>query len=177
MNVIDLLEREQEKPEVPALRSGDTVRVHVKVVEGTRERIQVFEGVVIAINGKLGPRTSFTVRRISHGVGVERTFLLHSPRIDRIEVLRHGDVRRAKLFYLREKVGKRARIRERREPIGGRATSRAGRGSIVEEEVPGELDGADDDLELEDTDAELDIDSELQSEGEVIAEGAQSEEA
>ena len=121
MNVIDLLEREQEKPEVPQLRSGDTVRVHVKVVEGTRERIQVFEGVVIAVNGTVGARTSFTVRRISHGVGVERRFLLHSPRLDRIEVLRHGDVRRAKLFYLREKVGKRARIRERREPMGGAA--------------------------------------------------------
>jgi large subunit ribosomal protein L19 len=94
--------------------------VHVKVVEGTRERIQVFEGVVIALHGKTGIGASFTVRRIaSHGVGVERTFLLHSPRIDRIEVLRHGDVRRAKLFYLREKVGKRARIRERRQPLGG----------------------------------------------------------
>jgi len=123
--VIDLLQREQEKPEVPVLRSGDTVRVHVKVVEGTRERIQVFEGVVIAVNGTTGLHTSFTVRRISHGVGVERTFLVHSPRLDRIEVLRHGDVRRAKLYYLREKVGKRARIRERREPIGGSAmTSR-----------------------------------------------------
>jgi large subunit ribosomal protein L19 len=119
VNVIDLLAREQEKKEVPVLRPGDTVRVHVKVVEGTRERIQVFEGVVIALNGKVGLRTSFTVRRISHGVGVERTFLVHSPRIDRIEVLRHGQVRRAKLFYLREKVGKHARVRERREPIGG----------------------------------------------------------
>jgi large subunit ribosomal protein L19 len=94
--------------------------VHVKVVEGTRERIQVFEGVVIALSGKTGIGASFTVRRIaSHGVGVERTFMLHSPRIDRIEVLRHGDVRRAKLYYLREKVGKRARIRERRQPVGG----------------------------------------------------------
>jgi large subunit ribosomal protein L19 len=119
VNVIDLLQREQEKPEVPVLRSGDTVRVHVKVVEGTRERIQVFEGVVIAVNGTTGLHTSFTVRRVSHGVGVERTFLVHSPRLDRIDVLRHGDVRRAKLYYLREKVGKRARIRERREPIGG----------------------------------------------------------
>jgi large subunit ribosomal protein L19 len=119
VNVIDLLQREQEKPEVPVLRSGDTVRVHVKVVEGTRERIQVFEGVVIAVNGTTGLHTSFTVRRVSHGVGVERTFLVHSPRLDRIDVLRHGDVRRAKLYYLRETVGKRARIRERREPIGG----------------------------------------------------------
>jgi large subunit ribosomal protein L19 len=119
VNVIDLLQREQEKPEVPVLRPGDTVRVHVKVVEGTRERIQVFEGLVIAVNGKTGLRTSFTVRRISHGVGVERTFLVHSPRLDKIEVLRHGHVRRAKLFYLREKVGKRARVRERRQPVGG----------------------------------------------------------
>jgi len=126
MNVIDLLEREQAKKAVPTLRSGDTVKVHAKVVEGTRERVQVFEGVVIAVGGGSGPRARFTVRRISHGVGVERTFLLHSPRIDKIEILRHGDVRRAKLFYLREKVGKRARIRERRHPIGGRA------------EVPGE---------------------------------------
>jgi large subunit ribosomal protein L19 len=125
MNVIDLLEREQEKPEVPVLRSGDTVRVHVKVVEGTRERIQVFEGVVIALGGKTGLASTFTVRRVAHGVGVERTFLVHSPRIDKIEVLRHGDVRRAKLYYLREKVGKRARIRERREPIGGGQMTRS----------------------------------------------------
>ena len=119
MNVIDLIKREQEKREVPVLRAGDTVRVHVKVVEGTRERIQVFEGVVIAVRGKKGIGTRFTVRRVSHGVGVERTFLVHSPRLDRIEVLRHGQVRRAKLFYLREKVGKHARIRERRSPVGG----------------------------------------------------------
>jgi large subunit ribosomal protein L19 len=119
VNVIDLLKREQEKQEVPILRSGDTVRVHVKVVEGTRERIQVFEGVVIAVKGKTGLSTSFTVRRLAHGVGVERTFLVHAPRIDKIEVLRHGQVRRAKLFYLREKVGKHARIRERRQPVGG----------------------------------------------------------
>jgi len=125
MNVIDLLEREQEKHEVPVLRSGDTVRVHVKVVEGTRERIQVFEGVVIALGGKTGLGSTFTVRRVTHGVGVERTFLVHSPRLDKIEVLRHGDVRRAKLYYLREKVGKRARIRERREPIGGGQMTRS----------------------------------------------------
>lgn len=121
MNIIDLLESEQEKAETPILRSGDTVRVHVKVVEGTRERIQVFEGIVIAVNGKTGLGTSFRVRRVAHGVGVERTFLVHSPRIDKIDVLRHGDVRRAKLFYLRDKVGKRARVRERRQPIGGSA--------------------------------------------------------
>src|SRR5439155_26130430 len=112
------LEKEQQKAKVPALRAGDTVKVHAKVVEGTRERIQVFEGIVIRVTGG-GLRQNFTVRRVSHGVGVERTFLVHSPRIDRIDVLRHGQVRRAKLFYLREKVGKHARIRERRHPIGG----------------------------------------------------------
>ena len=140
MNVVELLEREQEKAEVPVLRSGDTVRVHVKVVEGTRERIQVFEGVVISLHGKTGIGASFTVRRIaSHGVGVERTFLLHSPRIDRIEVLRHGDVRRAKLFYLREKVGKRARIRERRQPLGGESGG-VRRAQAVEAEAAAEED-------------------------------------
>jgi large subunit ribosomal protein L19 len=146
VNVIDLLQREQEKPEVPVLRSGDTVRVHVKVVEGTRERVQVFEGVVIAVNGTTGLHTSFTVRRVSHGVGVERTFLVHSPRLDRIEVLRHGDVRRAKLYYLRDKVGKRARIRERREPIGGGAT--VSRRAAAEEPATEVADSPEDDLTL-----------------------------
>ena len=145
MNVIDLLEREQEKPEVPVLRSGDTVRVHVKVVEGTRERIQVFEGVVIAVNGTHGPRTSFTVRRVTHNVGVERRFLLHSPRIDRIEVVRHGEVRRAKLYYLRDKKGKAARIRERRNPLGGSAMTRAGRGPAAA--VADAVEPGDDELE------------------------------
>jgi len=134
VNVIDLLQREQEKPEVPVLRTGDTVRVHVKVVEGTRERIQVFEGLIIALGGKTGLDTSFTVRRIAHSVGVERTFLIHSPRIDKIEVLRHGDVRRAKLYYLRDKVGKQARIRERREPIGGNSQTRRSLASDIEAE-------------------------------------------
>lgn len=113
MNVIDELEMEQVKDEVPELRSGDTVKVHAKVVEGARERIQVFEGVVIRVTGG-GLRKNFTVRRVTHGVGVERTFLIHSPRIDKIEVLRHGQVRQARLYYLRDKVGKEARIRERR---------------------------------------------------------------
>ena len=119
MNVIDQLEQEQQKKRVPALRPGDTVRVHAKVVEGTRERIQVFEGLVIRVTGG-GLRRNFTVRRVTHGVGVERTFLVHSPRIDKIEVVRHGEVRQARLYYLRSKVGKAARIRERRakEVIG-----------------------------------------------------------
>ena len=116
MNVIQQLEKEQQKEKVPALRAGDTVKVHAKVVEGTRERIQVFEGTVIRVTGG-GLRQNFTVRRVTHGVGVERTFMIHSPRIDKIDVLRHGDVRQGRLYYLRGKVGKEARIRERRRLI------------------------------------------------------------
>jgi len=117
VNIIDLLEEEQLRDDVPELSPGDTVRVHVKVVEGTRERIQVFEGLVIALQ-KGGAQRSMTVRRTAHGVGVERTFPVHSPRLAQIEVVRHGRVRRAKLYYLRDKVGKRAKIRERRDPAG-----------------------------------------------------------
>jgi large subunit ribosomal protein L19 len=116
MNVIQQLEKEQQKEKVPALRAGDTVQVHAKVVEGTRERIQVFEGTVIRVTGG-GLRQNFTVRRVTHGVGVERTFMIHSPRIDKIDVLRHGDVRQGRLYYLRGKVGKEARIRERRRLV------------------------------------------------------------
>jgi large subunit ribosomal protein L19 len=116
MNVIQQLEKEQQKAKVPALRAGDTVRVHAKVVEGTRERIQVFEGTVIRVTGG-GLRQNFTVRRVTHGVGVERTFMIHSPRIDKIDVVRHGDVRQGRLYYLRGKVGKEARIRERRRLV------------------------------------------------------------
>jgi large subunit ribosomal protein L19 len=124
MNVILQLEKEQQKESVPELRPGDTVKVHVKVVEGTRERIQVFEGLVIRVTGS-GLRRNFTVRRVTHGVGVERTFLIHSPRIEKVEVLRHGHVRRARLFYLRGLTGKAARIRERRdEGAGSKAEAR-----------------------------------------------------
>jgi large subunit ribosomal protein L19 len=101
------------KKNTPALLPGDTVRVHAKVVEGTRERIQVFEGVVMRTR-KDDAQANFTVRRISHGVGVERTFLMNSPRVDKIEVVRHGHVRRAQLYYLRGRVGRAARIREKR---------------------------------------------------------------
>lgn len=114
--LIRSVEAEHFKQDVPYFGPGDTVRVHAKVVEGTRERIQVFEGVVIRRRAG-GINENFTVRRIaSHGIGVERTFLIHSPRIDRIEVMRHGRVRRAKLYYLRELTGKAARIKERRRP-------------------------------------------------------------
>ncbi len=113
MDYIRMIEEEQMKTDLPAFRPGDTVRVHVRVVEGTRERIQAFEGVVIKTKGG-GLRRTFTVRRVTYGVGVERTFPLHSPRIDKIEVVRHGVVRRAKLYYLRQLSGKAARIRDRR---------------------------------------------------------------
>ena len=113
MNVIQQLEKEQQKKKVPALRAGDTVKVHAKVVEGTRERIQVFEGTVIRVTGG-GLRQNFTVRRVTHGVGVERTFLIHSPRVDKIEVVRHGHARRAALYFLRDRVGKAASLREDR---------------------------------------------------------------
>ncbi len=113
MNIVEELEKEQLKEEIPELRAGDTIKVHAKVVEGTRERIQVFEGVVIRVTGG-GLRRNFTVRRVTHGVGVERTFMIHSPRIDKIEVLRHGQVRQGRLYYLRDRFGKEARIKERR---------------------------------------------------------------
>lgn len=111
MNVIETLEQEQLRSDIPDFRPGDTVRVHVKVVEGNRERIQVFEGVVIGRRGR-GINETFTVRRVSYGVAVERIFPLHSPRLERIEVVRRGRVRRAKLYYLRGLVGKAARIKE-----------------------------------------------------------------
>ncbi|HCB92280.1 MAG TPA: 50S ribosomal protein L19 [Selenomonas sp.] len=113
MNIIEALEKEQLRSDLPAFAPGDTVRVHAKIVEGTRERIQVFEGVVIGRQGT-GVREMFTVRRISYGIGVERMFPVHSPRIDKIEVVRRGVVRRAKLYYLRKLTGKAARIREKR---------------------------------------------------------------
>ena len=113
MNIIEALDKEQLRSDIPEFRAGDTVKVYVKVVEGTRERVQMFEGVVISRSGS-GVREVFTVRRISYGVGVERTFPVHSPRLEKIVVARKGVVRRAKLYYLRNLTGKAARIRERR---------------------------------------------------------------
>lgn len=113
MNIIEVLEQEQLRSDIPAFKAGDTVKVYCKIVEGTRERVQLFEGVVISRSGS-GVRENFTVRRISYGVGVERTFPVHSPRIEKIVVARVGIVRRAKLYYLRKLTGKAARIREKR---------------------------------------------------------------
>lgn len=109
------LENVQGNPDIPELRPGDTVRVHMRIVEGGRERVQPFQGIVIRVRGG-GPQATVTVRRVAvHGVGVERTFLLKSPRLEKVEVLRHGKVRQARLYYLRQLQGKRARLRERRE--------------------------------------------------------------
>lgn len=114
MNKLDGVVAGQFRDDIPAFRAGDTVKVHVKVIEGSRSRIQVFQGIVIARQGS-GIGETFTVRKVSFGVGVERTFPLHAPTIDKIEVDRRGDVRRAKLYYLRGLRGKAARIREKRE--------------------------------------------------------------
>ena len=114
MNTLDALDAQTLRSDIPAFRPGDTLRVHVKVIEGNRSRIQVVQGVVIRRHGA-GSRETFTVRKISFGVGVERTFPVHSPNIDRIEVATRGDVRRAKLYYLRDLRGKAAKIKEKRE--------------------------------------------------------------
>jgi large subunit ribosomal protein L19 len=112
--IIESLERSQLRDDIPRFKAGDTVRVRFKVIEGQRQRIQVFEGIVIKRQGA-GARETFTVRKQSFGVGVERTFPLHSPKIEKIEVGAIGDVNRAKLYYLRKKVGKKARVRELRQ--------------------------------------------------------------
>ncbi|MDQ3822167.1 MAG: 50S ribosomal protein L19 [Actinomycetota bacterium] len=111
--IIESLERAQLRDDVPRFKAGDTVRVHFKVIEGQRQRLQVYEGIVIKRQGS-GARETFTVRKQSFGVGVERTFPLHSPKIEKIDVVSIGDVNRAKLYYLRKKVGKKARVRELR---------------------------------------------------------------
>jgi large subunit ribosomal protein L19 len=111
MNIVQAITQEQLRSDLPSFRPGDTLKVHVKVIEGSRERIQLFEGVVIKRRGG-GISETFTVRKVSYGVGVERTYPLHSPKIDKIEVARRGKVRRAKLYYLRELRGKAARIKE-----------------------------------------------------------------
>lgn len=112
MDIIKSIEHEQMKNKIPELRVGNTVRVHVRVKEGNRERIQVFEGTIIKVQGG-GVNQTFTVRRISYGVGVEKTFLVHSPNVEKVEVTRVGKARRAKLFYLREKLGKAAKTKEK----------------------------------------------------------------
>jgi large subunit ribosomal protein L19 len=113
MHPTEIIDRDSLRDDIPDFRPGDTVKVHVRVVEGTRERVQVFQGVVIRRQGA-GVRETFTVRKVSFGVGVERTFPVHSPSISKLEIATFGDVRRAKLYYLRDRVGKSAKIKERR---------------------------------------------------------------
>ena len=119
MHTLDTLDAASLRTDIPAFRAGDTVKVHVKVVEGNRSRIQVFQGIVIRRSGG-GIRETFTVRKVSFGVGVERTFPVHTPIVDRIEVVTRGDVRRAKLYYLRSLRGKAAKIKEKRESVPAR---------------------------------------------------------
>ena len=116
MNTLDALDADSLRSDIPEFRPGDTVKVHVRVVEGNRSRIQVFQGVVIRRQGG-GIRETFTVRKVSFGVGVERTFPVHTPVIEKIEVVTRGDVRRAKLYYLRDLRGKKAKIKEKRETV------------------------------------------------------------
>ncbi len=113
MKSVDRVEKKQMKENLPQFNPGDTVKVHVRVVEGGKERVQVFQGIVLRRKGG-GMRETFTVRKISHGIGVERSFPLHSPNIAKIEVVRRGDVNRAKLYYLRKRVGRAARVKEKR---------------------------------------------------------------
>ncbi|MEC9488848.1 MAG: 50S ribosomal protein L19 [Halanaerobium sp.] len=113
MNIIDMIEQKQMRDDIPEFGPGDTVRIHYKVIEGGKERIQVFEGNVLRRQGS-GVREVVTVRKVSHGIGVERTIPLHSPKVAKIELVRRGDVNRAKLYYLRGKVGRAARVKEKR---------------------------------------------------------------
>ena len=128
MDIIKSIEHEQMKSKIPTLKVGDTVKVHVRVKEGNRERIQVFEGIIIKIQGG-GVNQTFTVRRISYGVGVEKTFLIHSPAVEKVEVVRVGKARRAKLFYLRDRVGKSAKTKEQ---VGARIETLE---TIIKEEI------------------------------------------
>ena len=134
MDILKSIEHEQLKSKIPDLHVGDTVRVHVKIKEGQRERIQVFEGIIIKKQGG-GVNATFTVRRISYGVGVEKTFLVHSPNVEKVEVVRVGKARRSKLYYLRDRVGKAAKTKEK---IGARIVTNEI--VIKEEVVPGESD-------------------------------------
>ncbi len=158
MNTTDLVEQSYLRKGLPRFRPGDTVKVHVRVVEGNRERVQVFQGVVIRRSGG-GLRETFTVRKISFGVGVERTFPLHSPSIAKLEIAQHGHVRRAKLYYLRDLRGKKARIKERRIDESKLAAMEAMR---AEEEAMGEApeEGSMETLEEAETLAELDAGAE-----------------
>ena len=142
MDIIKSIEHEQLKNEIPVLKIGDTVRVHARIKEGNRQRIQVFEGIIIKKQGG-GVNETFTVRRISYGVGVEKTFLVHSPNVEKVEVVRVGKARRAKLYYLRDRVGKAAKTKEK---VGARIETLMK--TVKEEVVPGENDVVEEVTEL-----------------------------
>jgi large subunit ribosomal protein L19 len=171
MQPTDTIDRDSLRSDIPEFRAGDTVKVHVRVVEGNRERVQVFQGAVMRRQGG-GVQETFTVRKVSFGVGVERTFPVHSPTIAKIEVTTLGDVRRAKLYYLRERHGKAAKIKEKR---GGRGTKAAAYAAAVEAEAAAEVvtEGADEIEELDELtidEVELaDGDEALSAEGEDVA--------
>lgn len=134
MNILDTVDAASLRKDIPNFRPGDTVRVHVRVIEGSRSRIQVFQGVVISRRGG-GVRESFTVRKVSFGVGVERTFPVHAPIIDKVELVSRGDVRRAKLYYLRDRVGKAAKIREKQGSAESVAAAQAAVDASLAEEA------------------------------------------
>jgi large subunit ribosomal protein L19 len=164
MHPTETIDRDSLRDDIPEFRPGDTVKVHVRVVEGNRERVQVFQGAVMRRQGG-GVQETFTVRKVSFGVGVERTFPVHSPTIAKIEVATLGDVRRAKLYYLRERHGKAAKIKERRVARGGKAAAAAA--AAVE------------DLDVEDLDEDLDVEEleavdEVEVVDEVEADGGES---
>jgi large subunit ribosomal protein L19 len=165
MHPTETIDRDSLRDDIPEFRPGDTVKVHVRVVEGNRERVQVFQGAVMRRQGG-GVQETFTVRKVSFGVGVERTFPVHSPTIAKIEVATLGDVRRAKLYYLRDRHGKAAKIKERRIPRGKAAVAVA---DVVEDEVD-EVD----EVEVEDIDAEAvnDVDVDVVDEDEAVEEAA-----
>jgi large subunit ribosomal protein L19 len=181
MQPTDTIDRDSLRSDIPEFRAGDTVKVHVRVVEGNRERVQVFEGAVMRRQGG-GLQETFTVRKVSFGVGVERTFPVHSPTIAKIEVTRLGDVRRAKLYYLRERHGKAAKIKEKR---GGRGTKAAAFAAAVKAETPAE--GPDeieeldeltlDDVELNEGDEAVEAEGDDVAVAEVDDEAEASEEA
>jgi len=183
MQPTDTIDRDSLRSDIPEFRAGDTVKVHVRVVEGNRERVQVFQGAVMRRQGG-GVHETFTVRKVSFGVGVERTFPVHSPTIAKIEVTTLGDVRRAKLYYLRERHGKAAKIKEKR---GGRGTKAAAFAAAVEAEASAEVEVDDvevddvedltlDDVELADGDEALEAEADPVEAGEA-GEGEVAEEA
>ena len=153
MHPTETIDRDSLRDDIPEFRPGDTVKVHVRVVEGNRERVQVFQGAVMRRQGG-GVQETFTVRKVSFGVGVERTFPVHSPTIAKIEVTTLGDVRRAKLYYLRDRHGKAAKIKERRVPRGKAAAAGVAVDVVEDEVVEDELD---DEVEIDDVDA-VDVD-------------------